>query len=105
MAISCVVEYSEDYRHERFYGITPVKRQDSMGYQGRSPWLVSSAATTLPMNPAPPVTRILTRQFHSQLDLRAADPTGQPDAPGAETIQGGSMYARGAPPLFEELSR
>ena|SRR6267378_4420745 len=42
MAISCVVEYSEDYGHERFYGITPVKRQDSMGYQGRSPWLVRS---------------------------------------------------------------
>src|SRR6266550_5633421 len=42
MAISCVVEYSEDYGHERFYGITPVKRQDSMGYQGRSPWLVKS---------------------------------------------------------------
>ena len=44
MAISCVVEYSEDYGHERFYGITPVKRQDSMGYQGRSPWLVRSEA-------------------------------------------------------------
>src|SRR5450755_430813 len=39
MAISCVVEYPEDYRHECFYGITP-KRDDSMGYQGRSPWLV-----------------------------------------------------------------
>jgi hypothetical protein len=41
MAISCVVEYPEDYRHECFYGITPAKRYDSMGYQGRSPWLVS----------------------------------------------------------------
>jgi hypothetical protein len=26
MAISCVVEYPEDYCHERFYGITPGKR-------------------------------------------------------------------------------
>jgi hypothetical protein len=42
MAISCVVEYPEDYCHERFYGITPAKRYVSMGYQGRSPWLVSS---------------------------------------------------------------
>src|SRR5580704_5442074 len=43
MAISCVVEYPEDYCHERFYGITPAKRYVSMGYQGRSPWLVSDA--------------------------------------------------------------
>jgi len=49
MAISCVVEYSEDYGHERFYGITPVKRQDSMGYQGRSPWLVSASCTQFGM--------------------------------------------------------
>jgi hypothetical protein len=69
------------------------------------PFCHLEAATTLPMNPAPPVTRILTQQFHSQLDLRAADATGQPAAPGAGTIQGGSMYARAAPPLFEELSR
>jgi hypothetical protein len=32
MAISCVVEYPEDYRHECFYGITAAKRYDSMGY-------------------------------------------------------------------------
>jgi hypothetical protein len=38
------VEYPEDYSHERFYGITPGKRYVSMGYQGRSPWLVSSLA-------------------------------------------------------------
>jgi hypothetical protein len=42
MAISCVVEYPEDYCHERFYGINPAKRHVSMGYQGRSPWLVST---------------------------------------------------------------
>jgi hypothetical protein len=54
---------------------------------------------------APPVTRILTRQFHSQLELRAADAADQPDAPGAGMIQGGPMYARGASPLFEELWR
>jgi hypothetical protein len=33
MAISCVVEYPEDYCHERFYGITPAKQYVSMGYQ------------------------------------------------------------------------
>jgi len=32
MAISCVVEYPEDYRHECFYGIG----NDSMGYQGEA---------------------------------------------------------------------
>src|SRR3981189_878622 len=46
MAISCVVEYPEDYRHECFYNAsTASPRQsgyDSMGYQGRSPWLVSA---------------------------------------------------------------
>jgi hypothetical protein len=26
MAISCVVEYPEDYCHERFYGITPAEQ-------------------------------------------------------------------------------
>jgi len=31
--------------------------------------------------------------------------TGQPDALGAGTIQGGSMYARGASPRFEEPGR
>jgi hypothetical protein len=41
MAISCVVEYPEAYSYERFYGIPPAKRYVSMGYQGRSPWLVS----------------------------------------------------------------
>ncbi len=37
----------EDYSRERFYGVThPVqkKRWDLMGYQGRSPWLVSCRA-------------------------------------------------------------
>ena len=34
------MEYPEDYCHERFYGINPAKRYVSMGYQGRSPWLV-----------------------------------------------------------------
>jgi hypothetical protein len=47
MAISCVVEYPEDYCHERFYGITPAKRYVSMGYQGRSPWLVSLKAFSI----------------------------------------------------------
>jgi hypothetical protein len=30
MAISCVVEYSEDYRHECFYGIGTI-RSDAKG--------------------------------------------------------------------------
>src|SRR5580704_17489812 len=47
MAISCVVEYPEDYCHERIYGITPAKRYVSMGYQGRSPWLVSQRSQSL----------------------------------------------------------
>ena len=39
------MEYPEDYCHERFYGINPAKRYVSMGYQGRSPWLVSTNPT------------------------------------------------------------
>src|SRR5258705_12560794 len=81
MAISCVVEYSEDYGHERFYGITPVKRQDSMGYQGRSPWLVRPPSSRLisrePIKVAPrvaapttmrtPPNRLLTAWIRSRL--------------------------------------
>jgi hypothetical protein len=47
MAISCVVEYPEDYCHERFYGITPAEQYVSMGYQGRSPWLVRAPTNAL----------------------------------------------------------
>jgi hypothetical protein len=37
MAISCVVEYPEDYGHERFYGITPGKRLGLAGISRAKP--------------------------------------------------------------------
>src|SRR5260370_28373392 len=40
MAISCVVEYPEDYCHERFYGITPASRRFRWDIKGEAPWLV-----------------------------------------------------------------
>ena len=54
------MEYPEDYSHERFYGITPEKRYVSMGYQGRSPWLVGACINFETPNLVTPLRHILT---------------------------------------------
>jgi hypothetical protein len=50
MAISCVVEYPEDYCHERFYGITQRKKIGFEGISRAKPLAYSSSGSEISRN-------------------------------------------------------